>query len=215
MKKTYRFFFNKNSVKKSGPVPYNFILHTSPNTEAKPKRPLYWQTVQYDYHWHFEIIPRLTRVAGFEWGSGFYINSVDSNVNFYLDGTTSLNTAYRYRVKAFNATNESVYSDEVSYDPVSVDDFQIASDPLKIYPNPVSDVACVEFYLNEGIYVDVSIVDVNGKAIHSLANTFYGPGRHKIPWSVNNSGVAIEPGLYVCILKTGRGIKSGKFSVIR
>jgi UDPglucose--hexose-1-phosphate uridylyltransferase len=54
--------------------PYNFVLHTSPNTEAKPKRPSYWQTVEYDYHWHFEIIPRLTRVAGFEWGSGFYIN---------------------------------------------------------------------------------------------------------------------------------------------
>ncbi|UCE20059.1 MAG: galactose-1-phosphate uridylyltransferase [Gemmatimonadota bacterium] len=54
--------------------PYNFILHTSPNTEAKPKRPMYWQTVEFDYHWHFEIIPRLTRVAGFEWGSGFYIN---------------------------------------------------------------------------------------------------------------------------------------------
>ena len=26
------------------------------------------------YHWHIEIIPRLTKVAGFEWGSGFYIN---------------------------------------------------------------------------------------------------------------------------------------------
>ena len=26
------------------------------------------------YHWHLEIIPRLTRVAGFEWGTGFYIN---------------------------------------------------------------------------------------------------------------------------------------------
>jgi UDPglucose--hexose-1-phosphate uridylyltransferase len=26
------------------------------------------------YHWHLEIVPRLTRVAGFEWGSGFYIN---------------------------------------------------------------------------------------------------------------------------------------------
>ena len=23
---------------------------------------------------HIEIMPRLTRVAGFEWGSGFYIN---------------------------------------------------------------------------------------------------------------------------------------------
>jgi UDPglucose--hexose-1-phosphate uridylyltransferase len=28
------------------------------------------------YHWHIEIFPRLTRVAGFEWGSGFYINPV-------------------------------------------------------------------------------------------------------------------------------------------
>jgi UDPglucose--hexose-1-phosphate uridylyltransferase len=26
------------------------------------------------YHWHIEIIPRLTKIAGFEWGTGFYIN---------------------------------------------------------------------------------------------------------------------------------------------
>jgi UDPglucose--hexose-1-phosphate uridylyltransferase len=26
------------------------------------------------YHWHFEIMPKLTKVAGFEWGTGFYIN---------------------------------------------------------------------------------------------------------------------------------------------
>ena len=28
------------------------------------------------YHWHIEIIPRVTRVAGFEWGTGFHINPV-------------------------------------------------------------------------------------------------------------------------------------------
>jgi len=44
--------------------PYNFMLHTSPVSEK----------FNDFYHWHFEIIPRLTRVAGFEWGSGFYIN---------------------------------------------------------------------------------------------------------------------------------------------
>jgi len=43
---------------------YNFMLHTAPVQEA----PLAY------YHWHLEIIPRLTKVAGFEWGSGFYIN---------------------------------------------------------------------------------------------------------------------------------------------
>jgi len=26
-----------------------------------------------DYHWHIEVMPRLTRVAGFERGTGFYI----------------------------------------------------------------------------------------------------------------------------------------------
>ena len=26
------------------------------------------------YHWHIEIMPKLTNMAGFEWGSGFYIN---------------------------------------------------------------------------------------------------------------------------------------------
>lgn len=44
--------------------PFNFIIHTSPC-----KTP----DLEY-YHWHIEIMPKLTRVAGFEWGSGFYIN---------------------------------------------------------------------------------------------------------------------------------------------
>lgn len=54
--------------------PYNFVLNTSPNTEAKPKFADQWVTIKYDYHWHIEIIPRTVRMAGFEWGSGFYIN---------------------------------------------------------------------------------------------------------------------------------------------
>jgi UDPglucose--hexose-1-phosphate uridylyltransferase len=47
-----------------GSPPYNYMLHSSP----------FNKNVKEFYHWHFEIIPRLTRVAGFEWGSGFYIN---------------------------------------------------------------------------------------------------------------------------------------------
>jgi len=50
---------------------YNYIIHSAPN--LFPRRG-YWHTIQDDYHWHFEIMPRLTRVAGFEWGTGFYIN---------------------------------------------------------------------------------------------------------------------------------------------
>ncbi len=51
---------------------YNFILHIAPLNIYMKKGP----TLEDDYHWHFEIIPRITRVAGFEWGSGFYINPI-------------------------------------------------------------------------------------------------------------------------------------------
>lgn len=44
--------------------PYNFMVHTAPHTDSH----------SLEYHWHVEIIPKLTRVAGFEWGTGFYIN---------------------------------------------------------------------------------------------------------------------------------------------
>jgi UDPglucose--hexose-1-phosphate uridylyltransferase len=53
---------------------YNYVLHTAPNPVPRAGKPDYWGTIQYDFHWHIEIIPRLTKVAGFEWGSGLYIN---------------------------------------------------------------------------------------------------------------------------------------------
>jgi UDPglucose--hexose-1-phosphate uridylyltransferase len=54
--------------------PYNYVLHTTPNTRVVPRRAHYWDTIEFDFHWHLELLPRLTRVAGFEWGTGFYIN---------------------------------------------------------------------------------------------------------------------------------------------
>ncbi|UCD55162.1 MAG: galactose-1-phosphate uridylyltransferase, partial [Candidatus Omnitrophota bacterium] len=62
----------RGMIKTLGNFPYNIILHTSPFRRRKKKG--YWETIENDYHWHIEIMPRLTQVAGFEWGSGFYIN---------------------------------------------------------------------------------------------------------------------------------------------
>jgi UDPglucose--hexose-1-phosphate uridylyltransferase len=49
---------------------YNFIIHTSPINGHQRE----------DYHWHIEIMPKLSKVAGFEWGSGFYINPVPPDI---------------------------------------------------------------------------------------------------------------------------------------
>jgi len=44
--------------------PYNLLIHSAPLNEAAGDF----------YHWHMEIIPKLTKVAGFEWATGFYVN---------------------------------------------------------------------------------------------------------------------------------------------
>jgi UDPglucose--hexose-1-phosphate uridylyltransferase len=53
---------------------YNFILHTAPPPHRRPGKPWLWGSLEHDYHWHIELVPRLTQTAGFEWGTGFYIN---------------------------------------------------------------------------------------------------------------------------------------------
>lgn len=42
---------------------YNYYLHVAP---------INYQRLE-SFHWHIEIVPNLTRVAGFEWGTGFYV----------------------------------------------------------------------------------------------------------------------------------------------
>jgi UDPglucose--hexose-1-phosphate uridylyltransferase len=61
---------------------YNYIVHTAPfDTSALAH-----------YHWHIEIIPRVTKMAGFEWGTGFYINPVppEEAASFMRDIETPL-----------------------------------------------------------------------------------------------------------------------------
>lgn len=41
--------------------PYNLVLHTLPADDEA-------------FHWHIEILPKLTFQSGFDWGSGFYVN---------------------------------------------------------------------------------------------------------------------------------------------
>jgi UDPglucose--hexose-1-phosphate uridylyltransferase len=44
--------------------PYNMILHSAPIQDQPMPH----------FHWHLEIIPRMTNAAGFEWGTGLHIN---------------------------------------------------------------------------------------------------------------------------------------------
>lgn len=59
-----------------GAPSYNCIINVAPNPVPRPGKANYWSTLHLDYHWHIEILPRVTSIAGFEWSTGFYINPV-------------------------------------------------------------------------------------------------------------------------------------------
>lgn len=49
-----------------GEPPYNLVLHNAPGGER----------VDRHWHWHFELLPRFSIPAGFEWGTGSFVNPV-------------------------------------------------------------------------------------------------------------------------------------------
>ena len=50
--------------KQLGDIAYNVVFHAAPYRASAP------------YHWHVHILPKLTTRAGFELGTGVYINVV-------------------------------------------------------------------------------------------------------------------------------------------
>lgn len=49
---------------------YNFIIHTAPASHRN----------SLSFHWRMELFPRITKVAGFEWGSDCYINPISPEI---------------------------------------------------------------------------------------------------------------------------------------
>lgn len=49
---------------------YNYYIHSGPFDRQSGDH----------YHWHVEIVPRLAMTAGFEWGTGLFINPISSEV---------------------------------------------------------------------------------------------------------------------------------------
>lgn len=47
-------------------APYNLVFQIAPQVWKRDPTPF--------FHWRLEILPRVTSFAGFEWGTGFYIN---------------------------------------------------------------------------------------------------------------------------------------------
>ncbi len=54
--------------------PFNIVIHTRPPQRPTPWQPDYFDGMDEFFHWYMDFLPRIAIQAGFELGSGYYIN---------------------------------------------------------------------------------------------------------------------------------------------
>lgn len=66
--------------------PYNLVLHTVPEAGSG------------SYHWHVELLPRVTRHAGFDWSIGAYVNPIppEAAARFLREAIASVSAGVAY-----------------------------------------------------------------------------------------------------------------------
>jgi len=70
------------------------------------------------------------------------------------------------------------------------------------YPNPFNPETTIPFSLLHANQVQISIYDLHGGLVQSLASRFYQKGQHQVIWdATNDEGEAVPSGMYLCRLR--------------
>jgi hypothetical protein len=84
------------------------------------------------------------------------------------------------------------------------------------YPNPFNNRTTLSFYLPKGEEVYVTVYDVLGREIRTLARQWFPEGTHRIFWDAkNNFGQEVPSGLYFYEVKTVEHTKTGKMLLLK
>ena len=84
------------------------------------------------------------------------------------------------------------------------------------YPNPFKKQTTIEFFLNSGSKVKLSIFNINGQIITTLINKYLAKGIHKIIWNgKDNSGKNVPQGVFFYHLQSENFIEANKIIFIK
>jgi len=100
-----------------------------------------------------------------------------------------------------------------SVDALSIDDnienyeFEI----LTAYPNPFNPSVNIDYVMNESQFVEINIVNLEGKIIDVLDSSFKTKGAHSIVWNPIN----ISSGVYFLNISSGNKIQTQKLMFMK
>ncbi|MGH7494416.1 MAG: fibronectin type III domain-containing protein, partial [bacterium] len=156
-------------------------------------------------------IERKTGVAG----TYAEIAAVGVNVTNYSNTGLATGTQYFYRIRAYNSSNVSTYSNEAnattsgpakSGNAENQDDAAIPEGITLApnYPNPFNPSTTIAYTLSEGMQVKLTVINVRGQVVAVLVNGYQGAGRYQKIFKAAD----LPSGVYYAVLRSGAVTKT-------
>jgi len=84
------------------------------------------------------------------------------------------------------------------------------------YPNPFNSSTTISYYLEKTANIELAIYNMNGQLIKTITNEQQKGGMHAVRWDgTNNSGKEVSSGVYLCTLRVGNEVITGKMVLVR
>lgn len=133
---------------------------------------------------------------------GYFVENVDNIVK----------SGYWFN-SGIGETHDSVYSC------VSAKEFAEMPEEFDIsqnYPNPFNLTTNISFYLPNQSQVDLTIYNLLGEKVKTLANGVFEPGSHSVSWDgKNESGSVVASGIYFYRLNTGENVITKRMTLLK
>ncbi len=90
----------------------------------------------------------------------------------------------------------------------SIEEKKILSEKIQLqnYPNPFHSKTVIGYELHKTSEVELNVYDLFGRKIATLLKEMQPPGKHKQDWNAEN----MQPGIYICELRTRQGRQVSK-----
>ncbi len=128
----------------------------------------------------------------------------------YSDEDVSINTEYWYVLKEVSEVDSKLV-----FGPYKV----IVKAPFALaqnMPNPFNPVTTIKFTVPEDSEVNLTVYDVSGRRVKTLAKGHHKAAFYSVTWDgMNDNGSRVASGVYFYRLKAGKNIQSKKMVLLR
>lgn len=190
------------------PLPVELISFKSLIINNKIK--LSWQTATEINNMGWDIERKRIDEKSSDWKKiGFVAGAGNSNSirEYEFIDKSAVYGKYAYRLKQIDFDGKFEYSNEIEANL----NFAPQNFELYAYPNPFNPSTNIRFSLPEASNVNISVYNMLGQIVTTLANGTYEAGSYEILFDANE----LRSGIYIALMKTDKASVSQKIMLIK